>query len=113
MKKFRNINTNEIWTMDEVKESYEQFKYEISDDPISFEDYLDNLLDQGNQGAGGLVEVELYTADRETGTFIDTIDSIEDGIERIKKYEESDKQEGTFEEDFYDIVDGNHCHVEW
>lgn len=58
MKKFRNIDTNEIFTLEEVRESYEQFKYEISDEPVSFEDYLDDLLDQGRQGIGGLVEVD-------------------------------------------------------
>ena len=58
MKKFRNIDTNEIWTLDEVKEAYEQFKYEISDEPADFEDYLDDLLAQGRAGTGGLVEVE-------------------------------------------------------
>ena len=57
--------------------------------------------------------MKLYTADRETGTFIDKVNSIEEGIEKIKEYEENDKQEGIFEEDFYDIVDENHCHVEW
>ena len=58
MKTYKNLDTNEIWTMEEVKEAYEQFKYEISDAPVDFEEYLDNLLAQGRAGTGGLVEVE-------------------------------------------------------
>lgn len=54
-------------------------------------------------------KMKLFTADRETGTFIEPVESIEDGIARIAKYEEADKSEGTFEDDFYDVVDVNHC----
>ena len=54
-------------------------------------------------------KMKLFTADRETGTFIEPVESIEEGIALIAKYEESDKSEGTFEDDFYDVVDVNHC----
>lgn len=51
---------------------------------------------------------ELYTADKETGTFIDKVSSVEEGLKLIEKYEESDKADGVYEEDFYDVVYGNH-----
>lgn len=53
-------------------------------------------------------EAKIYTADRETGTFIEEVKSIEEALELIKKYEEQDKADGTFTEDFYDVVDESH-----
>lgn len=53
----------------------------------------------------------IYTACRETGDFIDKFDTIEEAKEAIKQYEEQDKEEGTFSDDFYDIVDENHCSI--
>lgn len=53
----------------------------------------------------------LYTANKETGDFIEKVGSIEEGKKLIAKYEKSDKTEGIYEEDFYDIVDQNHCSV--
>ena len=52
-----------------------------------------------------------YVSDKETGTFIEEVKTIEEGKELIVKYEEADKAEGTYEEDFYDIVDEEHCSV--
>lgn len=57
-------------------------------------------------------KMKFYTADRETGTFIDEVKTIEEGLELIKQYEEDDKEEGAYQEDFYDIVDENHCHID-
>lgn len=56
--------------------------------------------------------MKMYTADRETGTFIEEIDSIAEGLKLIEEYEEEDKKEGTYTEDFYDIVYENHVSVE-
>jgi len=60
MKTYRNIDTNEIWTLEEIKEAYEQTKWDTYPDGDfpEFEDYLDELLAQGRAGTGGLVEVE-------------------------------------------------------
>lgn len=55
--------------------------------------------------------MKLYTADRETGTFIDEVSSYREGLELIRKYEETDRQDGTYSPDFYDVVDENHCSV--
>ena len=52
-----------------------------------------------------------YVSDKETGTFIEEVKTIEDGKDLIQQYEESDKADGTYEEDFYDIVDEEHCSV--
>lgn len=51
----------------------------------------------------------IYTADRETGTFIEECNSVQDALARITSYEEQDKLDGSYEEDFYDVVDENHC----
>lgn len=53
--------------------------------------------------------MKVYTADKETGTFIDEFESIEEAKAAIEKYERADKADGTYEEDFYDVVDENHC----
>ena len=57
--------------------------------------------------------MKLYTADRETGTFIEQVASVEEGKALIEKYEQDDKSEGIYEEDFYAIVDEDHCKVEY
>ena len=57
--------------------------------------------------------MKLYTADRETGTFIDMVSSIEKGYELIRKYENADKEDGTYEYGFYTVVDENHCDVKY
>lgn len=55
---------------------------------------------------------KLYTADRETGTFIEECNSIEEAKELIAQYEEQDKINDVYEEDFYTIVDEEHCTIE-
>ena len=54
-------------------------------------------------GSGNIIS--LYVAARETGDTIEEVFSIKEGIELIEKFEESDKKEGTFEVNFYDVVD--------
>ena len=53
-----------------------------------------------------------YTADKETGAFIQAYNSISLCLQAIEDYEEADREEGTYEPDFYDIVDEDHCHVD-
>lgn len=55
--------------------------------------------------------MKLYTACRETGDFIEEVNSIQKGKELIKSYEEIDKNEGDYEDNFYAIVDENHEEV--
>lgn len=55
---------------------------------------------------------DLYVADRETGTFIELVKSIEAGKELIKKFEERDKADGTYKEGFYTVVDAFHREAE-
>ena len=54
---------------------------------------------------------KIYTADRETGTFIEECNSIEEAKELIAQYEEQDKINYVYEENFYSIVDEEHCEV--
>lgn len=52
--------------------------------------------------------MKIYTADRETGTFIEECSTIEEAINLIKSYEHQDKEDGVFEDNFYDIVNEKH-----
>lgn len=54
---------------------------------------------------------KIYTADRETGTFIEEVASIDEAKKLIAEYEAQDKADGTFTEGFYDIVDEDHCSI--
>ena len=51
---------------------------------------------------------KIYTANRETGTFIEEFPTVEEARKAIIDYEEKDKADGIYEENFYDIVDENH-----
>lgn len=57
--------------------------------------------------------MKLYVADKETGTFIEEVKTIEEGLRLIKKYEQEDKENEEYTEDFYNIVDENHITVEY
>lgn len=46
-----------------------------------------------------------FTADREAGNIIDEFNSIEEAKKAILAYEEEDREDGTYSEDFYDVVD--------
>ncbi len=52
--------------------------------------------------------MKIYTADKVTGTFIEEVSSIELGKALIEQYEQTDKSEGVYQSDFYDLVDENH-----
>jgi len=62
---FKNFDTGETWTLEEVKDSYKAFRYEMRNDHSTFEGYLENLLNMGRAGQGGLVEVEHARTDAE------------------------------------------------
>ena len=55
---------------------------------------------------------KIYTADKETGTFIEECKSIEEARELIAMYEEQDRINDVYSEDFYAIVDEDHCTIE-
>ena len=76
-------------------------------------------VDEDNEPVDGDVievvkdyKVKLYTADRETGTFIEEVESLEAGERLIAEYEEDDKAEGTYQADFYDVVNEDHESVQ-
>ena len=50
---------------------------------------------------------KIYVADKETGTFIEEIKTIQEGKQLIKLYEQDDKRNDCYTFDFYDIVDEN------
>lgn len=51
------------------------------------------------------------TADKETGTIIETFKTYEEAKAAIERYEQQDRVNDCFEEDFYDIVDDDHCTI--
>lgn len=55
--------------------------------------------------------MRMYVSDRETGTFIEEVSSIEEGEQMIREFEHEDKIDGIYKEDFYDIVNENHCSI--
>ena len=57
-------------------------------------------------------KMKFFTANRETGTFIDEFDTYEEAKKAIEEYEEQDKTDGIYEADFYEIEDENHCPIE-
>lgn len=59
----------------------------------------------------GKKEGHLYVACRETGDRITEVSTIEEGLKTIKEYEENDKAEDIYTEDFYDLVDENRISV--
>ena len=52
-----------------------------------------------------------YVTDKETGTIIENVETINEGKKLIHQFEESDKAEGIYEPDFYDVVDDDRCSV--
>ena len=58
MKTYRDINTGEVWTEDEIRKAFEAFRYEMKETYDSFEEYMDEMLRLGRDKVGGLVEGE-------------------------------------------------------
>ena len=52
---------------------------------------------------------KIYTANRETGDFIEEFWNFETAEKAILTYEEKDKSDGVYGENSYDIVDETHC----
>lgn len=52
-----------------------------------------------------------YTADREAGNLIEAFNTYEEAKQAILAYEEQDKADGTYEENFYAVVDEDRCIV--
>lgn len=56
--------------------------------------------------------MKFYVADKKTGTFIEEVESIGEGLSLIEEYEKEDMKEGIYKPDFYDIVNENHCSID-
>lgn len=68
MKQYRNIDTNEIWTEDEIRDEYESIfstDSEFAEKYPTFEDNLEHMLDLGRQRVGGIVEAYWYAVMRD------------------------------------------------
>lgn len=59
MRLFRNFDSNETWTLEELEKEYEDFRDEMNMPSLdTFEEYLDWLLFLGREREGGLIEIE-------------------------------------------------------
>lgn len=57
--------------------------------------------------------MKYYVACKETGDFICEVANVNEGLKLIKKYEAEDRKNGDYSEDFYDVVNEEHCSVEY
>ena len=57
--------------------------------------------------------MKIYTAVRESGDFIEEVESIKEGLAFIEQYEREDEEEGNYEEDFYELEWEDHTRVKW
>ena len=55
MKTYKNIDTGESWTADEIREIYEA-EESLKEQYSTFEQYLEYLLELGKQKTGGIIE---------------------------------------------------------
>ena len=54
---YRNFDTGEIWTEEEIREAYE-CESDLQENYETFEEYLEYLLHLGKQAIGGIVEAD-------------------------------------------------------
>ena len=64
---FKNIDTGEIFTLEELTELYDHYQYEMvrydydADSEVpkyeNFDEYLNYMLTKGANGTGGLIEI--------------------------------------------------------
>lgn len=50
---YKDLNTGETWTKEEIREQFEMFRYEMETEYADFDEYLDEKIK-----AGDLKEVE-------------------------------------------------------
>lgn len=53
---YKNFDTNELWTREEIEAGYNS-EPDLIDKYPTFEEYLEYLLDLGRQRVGGIIEV--------------------------------------------------------
>lgn len=54
---YKNFDTGELWTEEEIREEYEA-EESLRENHETFEAYLEHLLDLGRQKCGGIVEAD-------------------------------------------------------
>ena len=52
--------------------------------------------------------MKIYTANRDTGSFIEEAESVDMAKAMIRFYENEDKRNDVFEPNYYDVVNQNH-----
>ena len=66
MKKYMNVDTGVVWTLEEIRKGYDDFRFdsEYMRQFESFGDYLEDQLSLGRSGQGGIVEAKWYAVQR-------------------------------------------------
>lgn len=64
--------------------------------------FIDSIKEKIEKGE---IKMKYRTRDREAGNVIDSFETLEEARKAIKDYEETDKKEGTYTPDFYEIYD--------
>lgn len=50
-------------------------------------------------------EMELFVAVKETGLLLDSVLTVEEGLELIEDFETQDKEDGVYSENYYEVCD--------
>ncbi len=91
---YRNFDTGEFFTMEELKGLWKQFEYELS-----FEDWFDDLLHMGRERTGGLEEVTHIVrrvGGEDDGAVIDAFDNETDAIVFAREYDDDHADEADY-----------------
>lgn len=94
------------WEGDNVLERFHK-EFETINNP-AFVAILNRMTADINAG----IKKTYYTACHETGDIIDTVHSYREAVELVHQYDETDKAEGTYTPDFYEVEDADHHPVD-
>lgn len=93
---YREKADGSTWRLGRYCHGYYEAKNEATDE-------LSELTPYDLIGDYIVTERELWVADRESGNLIERVYSIGEGIDLIYEYEEQDKEDGVYVEDFYEV----------
>ena len=101
----------EMFTSDSLEECRKEWSKLTNINDREKNNSVAHIVEREAYEAGNydFLEKWMYVAGKETGTFIKRVDSIEAGLDSIDYFEFKDKANGEYQENFYDIVDENHC----
>lgn len=105
MRVFKNFDTNEIWTEDEIRETYESESILVEAYP-TFDEYVDFLLDLGKKFEGGIVEIESQSTRKD---LVEKFDRVFDLVDPFGYGSLTDEEKSLafdlLESDPYEVID--------